>query len=105
MVLSEGDVMVTSATQQRKEKTMVKAKSWRKRSFFDILNYTTCRMPCLWVIDGGQKQCRFLADPGKIFYPAYKKQHHEAVIAALADVEHWVEGIDRLGLHPLIYRP
>ena len=46
--------------------------------------------------------CRFLADPGEMYCPTHKKRHHEAVIAAMADVEHWVEGIDRLGQHTLI---
>jgi hypothetical protein len=49
--------------------------------------------------------CRFLADPDEIYYPTHKKRHHEAVIVALAGVEHWVEGIDRLGQHTLVYRP
>jgi hypothetical protein len=39
--------------------------------------------------------CRFLADQGEMYCPTHKKRHHEAVIAAIADVERWVEGIDR----------
>ncbi len=49
--------------------------------------------------------CRFLADPGEMYCPTQKKRHHEAVITAMADVEHWVEGIDRLGQHTLTCRP
>ena len=94
MVLSEVDVMFTSAMQQRKEnhgqgEVVAQAELLRHPQSHHLPD----ALPL--VIDGGQKQCCFLADPGEMYCPTHKKRHHEAVIAAMADVEHRVEGIDR----------
>lgn len=70
---------------------MVKVKPWRRRSFADVLFHTPFRGPCLWIglwsTDPGQKDCRFLADPGEMYCPKHRKQWHDQLIEALKHPE------------------